>query len=140
MGTLELLHHRPGIWGNNGMNSFNHYSLGAVAAWLYEYVLGIGQQEDSVGFRRIRIQPRMEVLHSASGYYDTPSGRVAVAWKWEGQTVSLEIIIPPNTTAVLALPKGMALQNGLSQSNRLVSGQYRFLITQLSDTSQTDTV
>lgn len=129
-----------GFGGNNGMNSFNHYSLGAVAAWLYEYVLGIGQQEDSVGFRRIRIQPRMEVLHSASGYYDTPSGRVAVAWKREGQTVSLEITIPPNTTAVLVLPKGMALQSGVSQSNRLVSGQYRFLITQLSDTSQTDTV
>ena len=93
-----------------------------------------------MGFRRIRIQPRMEVLHSASGYYDTPSGRVAVAWNREGPAVSLKITVPPNTTASLVLPEGMVLQNSASQSNRLVGGQYSFFITQPSDTSQTDTV
>ncbi len=86
-----------GFGGNNGMNSFNHYSLGAVAAWLYEFVLGIGQEEGSVGFEKLAFRPRMEVLESAAGYYDTPSGRAAVDWKREGGKIFLKILAPPNT-------------------------------------------
>lgn len=126
-----------GFGGNNGMNSFNHYSLGAVAAWLYGYVLGIGQEEDSVGFSKIRIQPRMEVLTSAFGYYDTPAGRVAVFWKREKGTVLLDVTIPPNAAATVVLPEGTRCRAEgldlpkLSQHRiALVSGRYRFQVTQ----------
>lgn len=30
-----------GFGGNNSMNSFNHYSFGAVASWMYTHSLGI---------------------------------------------------------------------------------------------------
>ena len=37
-----------GYGGNNGMNSFNHYSLGAVGAWMMGYQVGI-QRDDTAG-------------------------------------------------------------------------------------------
>ena len=35
------------------MNSFNHYSLGAVGEWLYRFVLGIEPATDGAGFSRL---------------------------------------------------------------------------------------
>ena len=34
------------------MNSFNHYTLGAVGEWLYRFVLGIEPDTDGAGFSR----------------------------------------------------------------------------------------
>lgn len=39
-----------GFGGNNSMNSFNHYSFGAVGQWMRAYSLGI--QRDEPGFRK----------------------------------------------------------------------------------------
>ncbi len=44
-----------GFGGNNGMNSFNHYSFGAVGQWMVAYSLGI--QRDEPGFRKFILQP-----------------------------------------------------------------------------------
>lgn len=38
---LNSYTHEDGFGGNNRMNSFNHYSFGAVGAWMYNYSLGI---------------------------------------------------------------------------------------------------
>jgi alpha-L-rhamnosidase len=37
-----------GFGGNNSMNSFNHYSFGAVAAWMYNYSLGIQRHPEKL--------------------------------------------------------------------------------------------
>ena len=39
------------------MNSFNHYSYGAIVEWLYRYAAGLNPVESEPGFKRIRIQP-----------------------------------------------------------------------------------
>ena len=44
-----------GFGGNNSMNSFNHYSFGAVGQWMMAYSLGI--QRDEPGFRKFVLQP-----------------------------------------------------------------------------------
>ena len=44
-----------GFGGNNGMNSFNHYSFGAVGQWMMAYSLGI--QRDEPGFKKFILQP-----------------------------------------------------------------------------------
>ena len=36
---------------NNRMNSFNHYSFGAVGSWMYNYSLGIQRDEAFPGFK-----------------------------------------------------------------------------------------
>ena len=62
------------------MNSFNHYSYGAVAGWFYSSILGIRPAEP--GFKSILLMPHFgDKLSWAKGGTNTPHGRVDVAWK-----------------------------------------------------------
>ncbi len=73
-----------------GMNSFNHYSLGACVEWLYSHVLGIKLLED----RRICISPVFsKELSFARGEYKTPAGKIFVEWKYskDAYQVSIEV-------------------------------------------------
>ena len=47
-----------GGFGDVGMNSFNHYSLGSVGEWLQRYVAGIDLDPDAPGFERVLLHPR----------------------------------------------------------------------------------
>ncbi|MBP8959318.1 MAG: family 78 glycoside hydrolase catalytic domain [Bacteroidales bacterium] len=46
---------------SNGMNSFNHYAYGAVAEWMYEYMVGIQKDENNPGFKNIVLQPTIDL-------------------------------------------------------------------------------
>ena len=46
-----------GFGGNNSMNSFNHYSFGAVASWMYNYSLGIQRHPDKAAFKAFVLKP-----------------------------------------------------------------------------------
>jgi len=96
-----------GFGGNNSMNSFNHYSFGAVGQWMMAYSLGI--QRDEPGFQKFILRPEPDptgVMTSAEGYYDSMYGRIASAWKVDGRTFTYRATVPANTTATLYLPVG----------------------------------
>jgi alpha-L-rhamnosidase len=87
------------------MNSFNHYSFGAVGQWMMAHSLGI--ERDEPGFKRFILQPEPDPTGSmtwAEGYYDSMYGRIASAWKVEGQLLRYRATVPANTTATLYLP------------------------------------
>jgi len=139
-----------GFGGNNSMNSFNHYSFGAVGAWLCNYSLGIQRDPAAPGFQHFILQPQPDFkggLTNAHGYYDSSYGRIESAWKIDDDSWSYNAAIPANTTATLYLPKdkktsvfenGKLLQNGNGvtfikyENGRVVyqleSGTYRFEI------------
>ena len=54
-----------GFGGNNSMNSFNHYSFGAVGQWMIAYSLGI--QRDEPGFRKFILQPEPDPTGTITG-------------------------------------------------------------------------
>jgi alpha-L-rhamnosidase len=90
-------------FGDVGMNSFNHYAYGSVVEWLYTTVLGIDALEP--GFTRIRIAPRPGApLTWARGHYDSLHGRIASEWKVENGRLTLDVTVPPNTTAEIHVP------------------------------------
>ena len=94
-----------GFGGNNSMNSFNHYSFGAVGQWMMAYSLGI--QRDEPGFKKFILQPEPDptgVMTSAEGYYDSMYGRISSAWKVNGNVLTYKATVPANTTATLYLP------------------------------------
>jgi alpha-L-rhamnosidase len=94
-----------GFGGNNSMNSFNHYSFGAVGQWMMAYSLGIQREEP--GFQKFILQPEPDPtggITSAEGHYDSMYGRIASAWKVEGKTLTFRATVPANTTATLYLP------------------------------------
>ena len=96
-----------GFGGNNSMNSFNHYSFGAVGQWMMAYSLGI--QRDEPGFQKFMLRPEPDptgVMTSAEGYYDSMYGRIDSAWKIDGGRLTYRATVPANTTATLYLPAG----------------------------------
>jgi alpha-L-rhamnosidase len=85
------------------MNSFNHYSLGAVGEWLFRYVGGIDLGAPGYGRIVIRPRPGGNLTH-ARAEYDSVRGRISSSWKIEDRRFDLEVQIPPNTTATVHMP------------------------------------
>ncbi|WP_071145210.1 alpha-L-rhamnosidase [Bacteroides ihuae] len=95
-----------GFGGNNRMNSFNHYSFGAVGAWMYNYSLGIQRDETSPGFKHFILKPMPDPtgeMTYAKGYYDSMYGRIESRWKVENGVTGYSFTVPGNTTATLFL-------------------------------------
>ena len=85
------------------MTSFNHYALGAVADWLHRTVAGLAPAEP--GYRKLSIAPRPGGgIRHASARHLTPYGLAECRWSIEGQTINVDLIVPPNTTASVTLP------------------------------------
>ena len=96
-----------GFGGNNSMNSFNHYSFGAVGAWMYTHSLGIQRDPKVPAFKRFILQPTPDPtgqMTFAEGHVDTPYGRIESSWKMEGKKLTYKATVPANTTATLFLP------------------------------------
>jgi alpha-L-rhamnosidase len=94
-----------GFGGNNSMNSFNHYSFGAIGQWMMAYSLGI--QRGEVGFKNFILQPEPDPtgqMTYAKGYYDSPYGRINSSWKTAGNSLVYTATVPANTKATLYLP------------------------------------
>jgi alpha-L-rhamnosidase len=96
-----------GFGGNNSMNSFNHYSFGAVGAWMYTQSLGIQRDPKVPAFKQFILQPTPDPtgqMTFAEGHVETPYGRIESSWKMEGKKFTYKATVPANTTATLFLP------------------------------------
>ncbi|MBS1598073.1 MAG: family 78 glycoside hydrolase catalytic domain [Bacteroidetes bacterium] len=88
-----------------GMNSFNHYSYGAIGDWMYRVVAGIDTYSDKPGYKHIRIMPHTgEGLTSVAADLQTYYGLVSSHWKQEHGKFVLDVEIPVNATATVAIP------------------------------------
>lgn len=137
-----------GFGGNNSMNSFNHYSFGAVSSWMYNFSLGIQRDPDIAAFKHFILQPMPDpngIMKYAGGYYDSVYGRIESGWRDTDGTLQYKAVVPPNTTATLHLPAPSSmdvLESGNPAANaegvtyigyengkaiyELVSGNYEF--------------
>lgn len=87
------------------MNSFNHYALGAVGAWLHTVVAGIDVDPDLPGYRHIRLQPRPGgTLSFARAKLASPFGEIASCWRAGARRFDWEVTVPANATATARLP------------------------------------
>ena len=88
-----------------GMNSFNHYSYGAIGDWMYRQMVGIDTYEDGVGYKHIKIQPHIGGgFTNASASLQTYYGIVSSGWKVENDKIIIDIDIPANTNATVFVP------------------------------------
>ncbi len=103
-----------GSFWSADMNSFNHYSFGAIGEWFYRYVAGIDTDEAAPGFKHIRIKPLPSPsLTYAKATYQSMYGEIVSGWRLENGEMNMEVAIPPNTTATLVLPN--ALQDRVTE-------------------------
>ncbi len=92
-----------------GMNSFNHYSYGAIGDWMYRSVAGIDTYDDGPGYKHIKIMPHPGTgLTSAAANLQTYYGNVSSGWKMDNGNLTLDVEIPANTTASIYVPAASA--------------------------------
>lgn len=104
-----------GFGGNNSMNSFNHYSLGAVAAWFYRCVLGIHGDPGNPGYQKFILKPSIGGFDFACGSYESNYGMIKSSWKKQDRQVEWTITIPANTGAKVYAPAEHILVNDRMQ-------------------------
>ena len=86
-----------------GMNSFAHYSFGAVYQWMVENIGGI--RSAAPAYKELVIAPQMdEKLTSAAVTYRTIRGPIATDWQRKDGKLLFDVTIPANTTAQVVLP------------------------------------
>jgi alpha-L-rhamnosidase len=139
---------------NAAMNSFSHYAFGAVMEWAYRSLAGI--DTDGPGYRRLTIRPQPPAPDSnpenapiswVRAHHDSMHGRIATAWKLDAGRFTLDVTIPPNTTATIHLPNatterttesgtplanatgiGATKQDGSTLRIEARAGSYRFAV------------
>ena len=108
LGATTMWEHWDGIdeegnmWSTT-MNSFNHYSYGAVADWIYEVAAGIGQEKSSAGYEMPVIAPHPDKrLGWLEASLETKHGKIHSKWTHtlEGST-KYEISVPVKSKIVI---------------------------------------
>ena len=89
------------------MNSFNHYAYGAIGDWMYRVVAGLDTEDDGPGYKKIKIKPHVggNLTHAAAAL-QTYYGKLSSGWKLENGKLSLDVEVPPNTSATVYVPAG----------------------------------
>ena len=134
--------------GESSMNSFNHFALGSVGSWLWEYHLGI-TSDSGRGYKEFTLQPLPGGTYSsAEGTYHSSYGAIRSAWTASaGSLTSYSCTVPANTSATLYLPveassmegfaaaegvvfEGMTKRNGREVARlKLLAGEYKFTLS-----------
>ncbi len=140
-----------GTFETPSMNSYNHYSYGAIGDWMYRVMVGLDTYEDGVGYKHIKVQPHIsDSFTMASASLQTYYGKLSNTWTRDTlqHTVTMDVEIPANTTAGITIPagpddkieeSGKLLENTkditilvVERNSRIVtvgSGKYHFLVT-----------
>ncbi|MFZ4815038.1 MAG: glycoside hydrolase family 78 protein [Phototrophicaceae bacterium] len=87
------------------MNSFNHYAYGAIGAWMYNTIAGIVLDPTEPGYKHSILQPQPGGgLTHARAKLQTLYGELRSEWTLENDTLTWEVVVPPNTRATLHVP------------------------------------
>lgn len=102
--ALLQLPKTPGFQ-TNSMNSFNHQEFASVGEWIYRVILGIEPDESQPGYKHFFLRPQPGgSLDWARGSLHSVRGLIGVDWRLAGDALTLEVIVPPNTTATAHIP------------------------------------
>lgn len=136
-----------GFGGNNSMNSFNHYSFGAVGYWMLSCILGIGRGEDTPSWILEPTPDPAGKVTWAKGSVQTVEGTFESGWRRTERGTEYTFTVPGNGKILLGLPgkadssvteagipaecapgvENLGYENGRFRF-RLASGSYVFLV------------
>lgn len=87
-------------WDSNRSRSHSHPMFGSTVAYIFEYLLGIRQAENTVGYTSLVIAPEsIDRFGRMSGSITTPNGIVAVSYEHSCESVKFKITVPNGTKA-----------------------------------------
>jgi alpha-L-rhamnosidase len=86
--------------------SHNHPMFGSISAWFFRHLGGIQIADDAVGADRLLIYPKAAGdLKWVKCSHRTIRGTVVSNWKKGDKESEYEIVIPPDTNAIIELPR-----------------------------------
>ncbi len=87
------------------MNSFNHYAYGSVMDWLFGVMVGIKVCDGGAGYTHITVEPHpnREIGYAAASI-NSRQGKVSTSWRYNGNEIRYEILVPNGCTADVTLP------------------------------------
>lgn len=89
-------------FGDVSMNSFNHYSYGAIGEWMFGAIAGI--KPYSAGYEKIILAPKIgKKLTYTKAYHNSPYGIIRSEWKKRDDALYYKFTVPANTTATIRL-------------------------------------
>jgi alpha-L-rhamnosidase len=101
----------------NGHWSQIHSCFTSADNWLYEGLAGIRPDPAKPGFKNVIIQPAIVGdITWAKAHHDGPYGRITSHWKREGNQLTMEVTIPPNSSATVHVPGNNAKANGRQEA------------------------
>ncbi|MCS5714112.1 glycoside hydrolase family 78 protein [Herbiconiux sp. CPCC 205716] len=121
-GATALTESWQGAHGNTGVVSQNHFMLGVIDDWLTGDVAGLRQSDDSVGWRRIRVDPHpLPDVTAAVTVFDSPRGRITVGWRRDddGRPV-VAVQCPRGVEVEWALAAGIRRGGTIAELHRAV--------------------
>jgi alpha-L-rhamnosidase len=79
--------------------------IGDLGVWLYEYLGGIRPDPNYPGFKHILVRPYpVKELSFVKTSHHSPYGVISSEWKRTGNGISLNVTVPPNTSATVWVP------------------------------------
>ncbi len=111
-----------------GMNSFNHYSYGAVLEWLCRYGAGLNQIDGVPGFKETVLKPYPDIrLGKLDFTYQSAAGTYHVFWETLSNTKLHAVFrVPFDCKAVLYLPQAADGRYGEQAPMELTAGSYEY--------------
>ncbi len=91
------------LWENwDGCDSLSHPMFGAVSEYIFNYILGIRQTEDSAGYEKVEIAPAyIPGCGDISGSILTKNGRISVAVRYVNGEQIVDFTMPETISRVL---------------------------------------
>lgn len=88
-------------------HSLLHSSYLYPGAWYIDGVAGIKRDDNVPGFRKFIVRiPNLteDQINWARAQYDSPIGKITSEWKKENGTITLNLTVPPNSSASVLFP------------------------------------
>ena len=91
------------LWEDwHGRDSHDHPMFGACTRQLFTSILGIRQEENTAGYKKLVICPQIpNNMNDAKGSIQTGKGKICVSWRKEANKLHMEVLIPEDTTGVI---------------------------------------
>ncbi len=89
----------------NGHWSHIHSCFTSPDNWFYQGLAGIQPDPAAPGFKNVIIRPAIVGdVTWVKGYHESPYGRIVSDWKRDSEILSMNVVIPPNSTATIFVP------------------------------------
>ncbi|MBR2869543.1 MAG: family 78 glycoside hydrolase catalytic domain [Clostridia bacterium] len=107
-------------WDSNRSRSHSHPMFGSTVAYIFEYLLGIRQTEDSVGYASVVIAPQaVDRFGWMNGSIRVAAGDIAVKYEKVSDKVKFRVCVPEGVKATFRFAgEDTVLSAGLNEITR----------------------